>query len=287
MIAMAQPLAVGNAVRLLINPPQGAAYWRVLRRTADAFTGATDSGAVLVADQSTDNGVLDTCGLVNGTTYFWRDYAWVNGAWVDSGASISATPAATYGDQGPDVQAIVRERLALAMAVEVARGTLKPASGSIVVTTAPFALMDGIKFPTISVHMDATAAADRFIGDGLAPGLADLSFSPVVIDESEGWLAQTTLAIIGVSLNSDERIALREAIRRAVIGNIPVFAAAGILQVGLSQRDTEDLEGSQNAILYRTENTFTCLAPTAVTAQLATVTDVNPTAIVNGDTFDD
>ena len=140
MITNVQPLSAGNAARLFITPPSGAKYWRVLRRTADAFTGASDTGAVVVADQNTDNAVLDAHGLVNGTPYFWRDYAWTGSAWIDSGASISATPAATYVGDTNDPHHLVRDRVELGLAVEVSRGNIKPKSGKIPVLISPFAM---------------------------------------------------------------------------------------------------------------------------------------------------
>jgi len=283
MITLIQSLPVGNAARIFIDPPNGSIYWRLLRRTSDAFTGQSDQGAVLVADQSTDNAIVDGCGLTNGTTYFWHDYHWDGSSWIDGGTSKSATPDATYGWAGPDVQEIVRERLALALAVEVARGRLIPQSGLIEVTKAPFMLADGIKFPTVSVHVDRVTPAEFGIGAGIAPGLHDFSVTPDVIDESEGWLEQWSLSIVGVSLNADERATLRESIRRAVIANLGVFASVGITNPTLTQQDAEEFS-ERNAPLYRTESTFTCLAPTAVTAVEQTITDVTVSATINEDT---
>lgn len=284
MITMVHPLPVGNAARILIDPPAGALYWRLLRRTADAFTGADDNGAVLVADQSTDNAILDIDGLQNGTPYFWHDYAWNGSAWIDGGDSVSGVPDATYGDAGPDVQEIVRSRLAAAMAVEVARSNFSPRSGLIEVVTAPFQLAESIRFPMISVHMEGMGPAERFIGDEISPPLPDFSVSPEEIDWSEGWFAQVTLAIVSVSLNSDERIDLRNAIRRAIIANTGVFAALGIQQVSLNQNDEEDFSSEKAGPLFLTRHTFTCIAPTVVTASEPALAEVDLSAIVNGDT---
>ena len=140
MITNTQAPSVGNALRLFITPPAGAVYWRVLRRTADAFTGASDAGAVVVADACTDNAVLDVTGLVNGTPYYYRDYAWNGSAWLDPGQSASATPSTSYTGEAIDPQGIVRERVSLGLAAEVAAGRLKPTSGTIPVFTAPFAM---------------------------------------------------------------------------------------------------------------------------------------------------
>lgn len=143
MIAAVLPLAVGNAVRLILAPPAGTVGTRVLRRTADSFTGPDDQGAVVVLDASADT-VLDTTGLVNGIPYFYR--AWHRtpaGAWIAT-PSVSCTPASTYTDESTDPQTVVRERLGLGLAAEIKRGLLKPASGKIPVLTTPFALPENI-----------------------------------------------------------------------------------------------------------------------------------------------
>ena len=65
MISLVQILPVGNALRIFITPPVGAEAVRLLRRTADTFTGYNDVGAFLVSE-SLDQAVIDTTGLVNG-----------------------------------------------------------------------------------------------------------------------------------------------------------------------------------------------------------------------------
>jgi len=63
------------------------------------------------------------------------------------------------------------------------------------------------------------------------------------------------------SLNPDERIALRRALRMVLLGNEPVFAEAGLAEVDLSSfSDLNDFE-SFDAPIYRTACTLTCLAP--------------------------
>lgn len=261
-IDLVHPLPVGNALRLILSPPAGALFWRVLRRTDDTFSGAADTGAVRVLDDDRDNSVLDRAGLVNGTPYFYAMFAWDGAAWSQVGDVVSATPQATYADGGPDVQAIVRERLELGLAIEVARGALQPASGKIPVTTAPFAHQSGITFPTVSVHHDSSVAADRSIGELMLPD--HLQPDGALVTGGEGWMARVTLNIYAVSLNPDERAALREAIRRVIQANLGVFAAEGIILPNLSQRDEEQFV-ENNAPLYATVGIFDCEAPAFVT----------------------
>lgn len=271
-ISLLQPLPIGNAVRVFVTPPTGAAYWRILRRTANIFTGANDTGAVLVADACVDNSVLDIAALENGTTYFWAVYFFVSGAWVAGGVS-SAVPAASYGSITPDPLTVVRRRVELGLAAEVKRGALKPASGAIRVVTAPYALPDKPDWPVVSVHVDQDAPSDRGIGEILdgPEQLVDGTWQ-----SSEGWISAVTLGVVGISTNSDERIALRQALKRIVVGNLPVFDAAGMVQIGFSQSDEEDFE-SANVTLFRTVGTFTCLAPFVVTSVDQAITDVDIT----------
>ena len=271
MITNTMAPSVGNALRLFITPPAGAVYWRVLRRTADAFVGATDAGAVVVADECTDNAVLDVTGLVNGTPYYYRDYAWNGLAWLDPGQSASATPSTSYTGETIDPQGIVRERVSLGMAAEVSAGRLKPTTGTIPVFTAPFAMAEHLTFPAVSVHMDATSPGARFIGEVLAPDDADLSSG--IITETEGWLARMTLTVSGVSLNPDERIALRLALRRVVLANLPIFDHNGKVEIEFSQNDTEEFS-ENNAPLYFTRGTLTFLAPAFVQDTVAPIVSV-------------
>lgn len=271
-ISLIQPLPIGNALRLFITPPLGALWWRVRRRTvATAFTGPDDGGAALVADQCVDNVVLDDIALVNDIAYFYRVYYRLPGdAWAESDIA-SGTPAATYQGDDIDPQTLVKDRLTVGLAVEVKRGVLKPQSGKIPVLTAPFSAVDKVTFPCVSVHLDSDGAADRALGEML---YADQHEAIGGWTETEGWLSRTQLNIVGVSLNPDERIALRQAIQRIMTGNLPVFDAHGLVQCDFSQRDTEDFEAS-NAPLFLTSGAFTCMAPSFVSDTVGEITDVD------------
>ncbi|WP_431860138.1 hypothetical protein [Azospirillum sp.] len=279
MITLLQPLPSGNAVRVFLTPPPGAVYWRLLRRTADAFAGPDDPGAVLVAGQpeSTDNVLLDDKALVNGVAYFYRAYAWNGVSWSVS-ASASVAPAATYQGDDIDPLSIVRDRLAAGLAVEVKRGALKPQSGAIPVLTAPFAAKDKVTFPVVSVHLEDDSPSQRAIGELLFP---DEHEDEGGWTETEGWLARTTLNIVAVSLNPDERIALRRALKRIIQANLPVFDAHGLQQVEFTQKDTEDFE-SQNAPLYMVHGSFVCISSSYVSNSVGEIADVDATLSLYG-----
>ena len=84
--------------------------------------------------------------------------------------------------------------------------------------------------------------------------------------EAEGWLAQSSVQIIGWELNADARIELRKAIRRIIVGNLAVFDSLGIINVDLQCSDAEDLQ-SYNAPIYQVMGTMNCKAPVLVTAE--------------------
>lgn len=261
MIATIRPLPAGSALRLWMTPPTGALWWRVLRKSTGEPSGPTDTDAVVVADKCTAESVLDTAGLVDGIDYTYRAFYWT-GASFEASASAIGTPAASWGEDGTDTQVLVRERIELAMAVEVARGNLAPPSGAIPVITAPFSAIDGITFPCVSVYFASGEPAERALGE-LFPGpWQDPSTNDIT--DAEGWLQRVTLQVSGVSLNSDERLALRRALLRAIQVNLPVFDEAGLVQVSFAQKDSEQFQENA-APLFFTHGTFSCLAPAFVT----------------------
>jgi len=252
-ITLIQALSAGNALRVFITPPAGAVYWRVLRRTADVFTGFDDAGAVSVTSATTDNAVLDVTALVNGTEYFYRFYSWDGSACTDAGVSVTATPATTYLDQTIDPLTVVISRIALGLAAEVARGNLVPAKGFIPVFNAPYALPEKITFPMVTVHLDRFGPTERFIGEDIESGIGDDGFWR----ESEGFLARSAMNIAGVSLNSDERIQLRLALVRILQANFQVFSSLGLTQIEFAFADSEQL-ANENSPLFLTGGSFTC-----------------------------
>lgn len=280
MIALAQPLAAGAAVRLILAPTAGALWTRVLRRTSDTFTGPDDPGAVVVADETDAHAVVDITGLVNGVTYFWRAYDRMPGNAWQASPSLSAVPRATFAGDEIDPQSLVRERVAVAMAEEVRRGALRPAAGVIPVVLAPFALADGISFPCVSVHLDSEGTAERAIGEVWGDDVA-LDPGPGWI-ETESAMVRTSLSIVGASLNPDERLALRRALQRAVLANLPIFEARGLTQVEFSQ--TDDEQPAQNgAPLFLTAGTFACTSIASVRGEAGEVVTVTSTASTEWD----
>lgn len=277
MISQIVPLAVGNAVKLVMQLPSTAIHWRVLRNLSGAFAGFDDVNAAVVHDANSDDPLafIDAAPeLVNGTQYFYQGFYWDGSAWTTD-AAVAVTPSSSYVDESVDAQSLVRDRLRAGISAEIARGFLKPVEGTISVLTAP-PVFDDTRWPVISVHLQSEAPAQRGIGEDIANDRLD-TFTEA-IDEHEGWLAKTQLQIVGWSLNSDERIELRKAIRRIIVANLAVFDDALLLQVELSQQDIEDFT-TYSAPVYETLGTFTCLTPIAVNAPGTAIIDVESTVI--------
>lgn len=256
-ITYVNTVPAGNALRVYVNPG-AAACWTILRRTDANFTSVNDPDAVVVAANTDSPVILDFIGLVNGTEYFYCDFGMVNGA-VVMGTPVSGTPVAAYSSGSVDPLVFVRDRLRLGLANEVKWGTLKPESGVIQVVTAPYALIEGIKLPCVSVHLESDAPGTRGVGEMQFPaGIGAGGW-----EENEGWLASFKLNVVGVSLNADERIALRQAIKRVIQANLTVFTAVGFVNISFSQHDAESF--TENAApLFMSNGFFECDAPSLV-----------------------
>jgi len=253
-ITLLDPLSAGNAVRVYITPPPAAVTWRVLRRTADAFTDQADPGAVLVLDGD-DNVVVDTVALVNGTSYFYKAYFLIARAWVAS-PSMQITPDATYGGDDVNPARILRDRLEAGLKIEVQRGALIAESGRIKVHTGPYQREETIQFPLMFVHQDSQTISDRFVGEDVVGSERDLDGSYF---NGDGVLARFVLNLGVVARNLDEREAMRRALQRILLANLAVFAAAGIIMPEWTMTDSEDLQ-AQGAPLFMSGGQFTCVA---------------------------
>lgn len=270
MLAMVQPLHVGNALRLFIEPPSNAISWRILRKTVNAFASEVDPTA-LIAYEGNDHVVLDTTALVNGVMAFYQPYYYDGAAWT-AGAGNYGTPAANYTELTPDVLSILRERLEAGLLVEVQRGNLISALGYVQVINGAPTLEGDMQFPLVTVHMDSEEAGERGLGESFGDDFFD---SPADLwREAEGWLANVRVTIVGWSLNADERIELRKAIRRILIGNLPTFDARGLIQVQVSQQDVDAVGGEYPAPLFQVMTNFSCTVPVRVGGAVDPITDV-------------
>jgi hypothetical protein len=271
MIAMIQPLSVGNALRLFLQPPSGAISWRVLRKAADTFYSEVDPDAV-IAYEGSDPAFVDASFLQNEVIAFYRPfYETIDGAWVP-GPTATGTPSATYKEQCTDVLSLVRDRLEAGFKVEVERGTAVADLGYLQVFTSPPLIEGDMRFPCVSVHLESERPAERGIGEDIGGDNFDaIGFS---WSDGEGWLASVTLQIIVWSLNPTERNELRKALRRIVLANLPVFSDAGLSTVALDVSDSEELTGIYGCPMFQVMGSFTCLAPARVGASIPAISSV-------------
>ena len=135
MIRFIQPIASGNAIRLLLGPIVGAGKWRVLRKESDDFSGHDDPNAYLVYEGN-EKMVVDHQFLINNQLYYYKAYYWINSAWQ---ASITATgmPSAVYQEASTDVLGLLRDRLDYGFRVEVERGVIVHDYNAVPILTAP------------------------------------------------------------------------------------------------------------------------------------------------------
>lgn len=272
MITMVQPLHAGNALRLFIEPPAGAVRWRVLRKGSDTFSGDPDDPSALVAYEGDERVVVDALSLPNDVMAFYRPfYQSESGAWT-SGSTAYGTPASIYEEHATDVMWLVRSRLEAGLKVEVERGNLVHELGYVQVYTAPPSLEQNILFPLVTITLENESSSIRGIGENISGD----EFDAIGFDwlESEGWLADVQLSVVGWSVNSDERIELRKAIRRVVLANLPVFAAHGIDQVNLSMSDNDAVNGEYGAPVYQVMASFSCVAPVRVGGRVDAISEV-------------
>ena len=272
MISQIVPLAVGNALQIFLEPPTDAINWRLLRNESGTFIDQNDPAAVCLYGGNDLTCVMDSHCLVNGTSYCYCVFYFDGTDWTPS-AMASATAGSTYADQSVDVLSVVRDRLDCGLQNEVLLGNLSPSSGVIAVLNAP-PIFEETSWPVVTVHVTSDGSGERGLGELVFPD----EFNPVSTQwsEAQGWLARVQLAIVGWSKNPDERIALRKALRKIVIGNLDVFDSAGMIQIDFSQQDIDELS-SYPAPLYQSMCTFSCEAPAGVSQNVALTNELaNP-----------
>lgn len=258
MIHAIAALPIGNAVQIFLRPDEDAVVrWALLRATsADALTGYGAPG-VTVVDEGRFTASVDI-DVSNGVTYYYA-YAWFSDAdgWHIRLPAVAVTPACITQQPVPDPLLRIRDRVHMGLQSLIARNLINVPSGTqIPVLTAPPQYGE-TSWPVVTVHCRSDASADRAIGEAIVGQDDDLP-------DSEGWTASYQAEIIAWSLNPDERISLRAALKHIVIGNLPVFDALGFLQVDLQVSDMEDFE-RYGAPIYQAVATLTFKIQTPIT----------------------
>ncbi|SDH27292.1 hypothetical protein [Nitrosomonas sp. Nm132] len=258
MIRFVQPIASGNAIRLLLSLVAGAGKWRVLRKETDDFSGFDDPNAFLVyeGDEGT---VVDHQFLVNDQLYYYKAYYWVNSAWLAS-ATATGMPHASYEEASTDVLSLLRDRLDYGFRVEVERGVITHEYNAVPILTAP-PVFEDTRWPCVTVHLESESPAERGLGEAFMPDFYNQDEDAWEVHE--GWLASVQLQIVTWSLNPDERIEMRKAVRRIIQANLSLFDHEGMIKIETSQRDVEDFTSYQ-APVYQSMCSFSCIAPAQI-----------------------
>jgi hypothetical protein len=266
MISFLQALAAGNAVSVILQPPQGARKWSVLRKPTNDIAGLSDPAATLVYTGA-DKYFVDTSGLINGLTYFYQPFYFDGIAW-SAAATASVVPECSFEFIQTDVQTFLRDRIAAGLVAAVARQAIFPESGVIpVLTAAP--VFEDVSFPVVTVHMQSDGSAERAVGEAVGVDTAD-----ECVGQFEGWLSRYQIAIAISSLSSDERITLRNLVKSIVQVNLQVFEAAGMELIDLQFSDQEDFT-TYNVPMFQSLGSFSCVAPASVQATVPLIDQID------------
>lgn len=266
MISTVQKLPAGNGLRIWLLPPAQTGRIRLLRKDADSFTGWDDADALLVSDGEAKV-IIDITALANDVPVYYRAYYWIGSGWTAS-QTVSATPSAGFVSINADALSLVRDRLELGLAIFVKRGLLVHERNYIPVLTAS-PQIEEIPLPLVTVHLESDSSEVRGLGEIIGNDRPISGGWRSV----EGWYSRIRLTIVGWSLNADERIALRNALKAVLMANLPVFDDAGLLQIDCSFSDIEDFQ-SYAAPVYQALCNFSCLAPSAVESTDPAIRDV-------------
>lgn len=260
-----QALSCGNATRLTIRPTRGESRWRVLRKGANEFSGWDDPSAMLISDAS-ELQVTDAFALTNGVTYWYAIYGFLNGVWDSEPVAVGLAPEASFSDETPDAQEMVRSRLDATLNAMIARGALPVGTPQLQVLSIPFYTQGG-NLPVVTVLYEGGGQTERAIGDQIDPGAYDLDASWV---GQQGWIQSVRLSITAWSLNAQERNVLRRGIGAAIAANLTLLEDLGLMMFEVqSVQDVEDTQ-SMNAPVYQTTYMVGC----QVISSVATVDKV-------------
>lgn len=243
----------GAAVKLCITPPDGAAYWRVLRREGADVTGPEDPDATVVAAQTSETVILDWQDITNGTAYNYAVFYSVAGSWSDPD-NETVTPEAAYTCDEIEPVAMITARMKAGVAAEIASGRFQTPAGKVNVHSNPLMLEGKVTFPCIGVHLDSSEPEEFGIGDVLGP---DTDNGDGTMTRWEGAVWRYRLSAVGISLNPDERLRLRAIIGHTLQQNHEIFELMGLQDLTFSQSDHEDMEGS-NAPFFITTAAISC-----------------------------
>ena len=254
MITFARSMPIGNAAQVKVRPPAGAEEWVVIRSSSPVSLSSIATPNTVVVDRGRFQISYDI-GLDNGSTYHYTFASRIGSTWTFR-SPVPVLVESTSILEVQDPLLAIRARVDYGMASLVARGLVDVQSSTrIPVLTAP-PQYEEVSWPVVTIHCRSDAAADRALGEIITHDPDDA--------DTEGWLTKYQVEIIAWSLNPDERISLRSAIKHIILGNLPIFDALGLLRIDLQMSDMEDFQ-TYSAPIYQAVGTLTFEHQTPIT----------------------
>lgn len=255
-------IPAGDAAKLSLQADDDITLVRWVRSLANDFVDENDVGLIREGYELFHY----DASAKNGTVYFYKAYVLDSlSQWIASPV-VTITPASGYGGENVDVLTLLMDRLEHGLAVEVGRSTLRHKFGKISVQNAP-PLFEDTNFPLVTVHLSRDGPSEYAIGNDMT----EFDVGDDGIEEATGWVASVSVDLIGWSMNPDERIALRKAIKRIVMANLSLFEGLGMTNVEFVQVDAEDLN-QYPVPMYQSVGNFSCLVSQYVTNMATKIT---------------
>ena len=266
----ADPLAVGNAVRLGFVPPADPTWKGVLiLRKIGAITGPTDatatvafdgSGRAADRDREETRWLLDYQGLVNGSAYTYAIYAYDAVRTYSTPRTATATPAISYTYRTFDLKTFLVERLKVFLREALVRDALRLKTGVQDIDVFSGTPAPGIKFkmPAVTVHRDEDRQDQESIGHDIGPDEWEESSALWVTREGVYFAQQVT--VLGWTLNPEERDALYGSLKECLVVHAHELLETGeAAQFSVGGRDAEELAAYDAPVYFAVFN-VSCLA---------------------------
>lgn len=271
----ARPFQFGGAVRLLWVSPSDATFDHVLilRKATASFTGPTDPGATIVhrgvgkqamefrsvflpddiAASNLYRTVLDDGNDSWNAASYYAIYAMnASESDVSAAAIVSATMPPVSVVEELDLIGILMPFLSSYLKEQIRVGILPVQQGitDVTVFDGP-PLLDAVKFPIVSLHLDDDHPIAFAIGDDI--GYMDEAGDTV--RPRRGFMSSVTIAIVGVTDNPEVRRYLYRSLKAALIAARQLLEQKGLLNMEVTGRYAEDFEHYDMA-LYSAELTL-------------------------------
>jgi hypothetical protein len=258
-----RPFGYGGGVRLhWLNPADAAFHHvKIIRKTVNSFSGHNDPAATVIysgkgvqtaphqtvfrpspaVTEVRHRCTIDSKGVLWATTYYYAIYA-MNVAENDVSVAVvksGGTPDVSVFEE-VDVIGLLLEYISAYFKRQIAVQGLKVPSG---VTELPVLdsppLIENVKFPCISIHLDTDAPEGYSIGDDLN----QLSAEGDATVHRRGYLAGFTLSITGWTENPEIRRHLYRHLKGCLLSARQLLEQSGVVNTRLTGRYAEDFEG--------------------------------------------